>query len=101
LVKHDDNTWHLDEFCESIAEMESRVTPIETSKKVVEVITIAHTEFVPPDALGFSVYEDAVVPSLSSSLRASAPSSSVSSSSAPRPAADVNAAPDPVAAAAE
>ena len=59
LVKHDDDTWHLDEFCESIAEMESRVTPIESSKKVVEVITIAHTEFVPPEALGFSVYEDA------------------------------------------
>ena len=79
--------------------MESRVTPIETSKKVVEVITIAHTEFVPPEALGFSVYEDAVVPSLSSSLRASAPSSSVSSSSAPRPAADASAAPEPVPAA--
>ena len=96
LVKHDDDTWHLDEFCENISEMDSRVSPIESAKKVVEVITIAHTEFVPPEALGFSVYDDAVVPALSSSFRASAPSSSAPSSSAPRPAADVNAAPDPV-----
>jgi len=43
LVKYDDGTWHLDEFCENISEMDSRVSPIESAKKVVEVITIAHT----------------------------------------------------------
>ena len=32
LVKHDDDTWHLDEFCEHISEMDSRVSPIESSK---------------------------------------------------------------------
>ena len=80
--------------------MDSRVSPIESAKKVVEVITIAHTEFVPPEALGFSVYDDAVVPALSSSFRASASSSSAPSSSVPRPAADASAAPDPVPAAA-
>ena len=101
LVKHDDDTWHLDEFCENISEMDSRVSPIESAKKVGEVITIAHTEFVPPEALGFSVYDDAVVPALSSSFRASASSSSAPSSSAPRPAADASAAPDPVPAAAD
>ena len=101
LFKHDDDTWHLDEFCENISEMDSGGSPIESAKKVVEVITIAHTEFVPPEALGFSVYDDAVVPALSSSFRASASSSSAPSSSAPRPAADVNAAPDPVPAAAD
>ena len=101
LVKHDDDTWHLDEFCENISEMDSRVSPIESAKKVVEVITIAHTEFVPPEALGFSVYDDAFVPALSSSFRASASSSSAPSSSAPRPAADASAAPDPVPAAAD
>ena len=81
--------------------MDSRVSPIESAKKIVEVITIAHTEFVPPEALGFSVYDDAVVPALSSSFRASASSSSAPSSSAPRPAANASAAPDPVPAAAD
>ena len=80
--------------------MDTRASPIESAKKVVEVIT-THTEFVPPEALGFSVYDDAVVPALSSSFRASASSSSAPSSSALRPAADVNAAPDPVPAAAD
>ena len=48
-------------FCERISEMDSRVTPIRLSKHIVEVITIAHTEFVPPEALGFSMCDDAVV----------------------------------------
>ena len=52
LVKHDDNTWHLDAFCASLSEMESRVAPISSPKPIAEVITIAHTEFVPPEALG-------------------------------------------------
>ena len=47
--------------------MDTRASPIESAKKVVEVIT-THTEFVPPEALGFSVYDDAVVPALSSSF---------------------------------
>ena len=74
--------------------MESRVIPISSPKPIAEVITIAHTEFVPPEALGFTIFEETIVPSLSDALRASGPSSSSSqpSISAPRPAADAEAA---------
>ena len=83
--------------------MESRVTPASSPKPITEVITIAHTEFVPPEALGFPVFEETIIPSLSSSLRASGPSSSSSQPPAavPRPAADAEAAPEPVPAAEE
>ena len=43
-----------------------RVTPIKLSKQIVLVITLVRTEFVLPEALSFSVYDDALVASLSS-----------------------------------
>ena len=77
--------------------MDSRVSAVESSKRVVEVITIAHTEFVPPEALGFSVYDDSIVPApLVLCVLQLHPSSSAS---APRPAVNADAPPDPVPAA--
>ena len=38
------------------------VAPFDTNKRVTEVITIAHTSVVPPEALGFAMQSDDVVP---------------------------------------
>ena len=54
LVRFADGIWELEEFCQSISDL-SRVTPFQTAKPVVEVITLAHDARVPPEALGFSV----------------------------------------------
>ena len=45
--------------------------PFQTERPVVEVITIAHDAMVPPEALGFSVHEDVVMPANFGPLRAS------------------------------
>lgn len=38
------------------------VAPFDTNKRVIEVITISHTSVVPPEALGFAMQSDDVVP---------------------------------------
>ena len=55
VVRFADGTWELEEFCQSISDLSSRVLPFQTAKQVVEVITLAHDAMVPPEALGFSV----------------------------------------------
>ena len=89
LVCFADGTWELEEYCQSISDLSSRVLPFQTAKPVVEVITIAHDAMVPPEALGFSVHEDVVMPANFGPLRASSQSqfSSSASASASAPAA--------------
>ena len=77
LIRHEDGTWELEEFSESIAELESRVAPLISDKAVTDTITIAHTEMVPPEALGFSIEDDVEV--------AERPNEGSSSSSSSRP----------------
>ena len=62
LVRFADGTWELEEFCQSISGLSSRVIPFQTAKQVVKVITLAHDAMVPPEALGFSVHDDVVMP---------------------------------------
>ena len=85
LVRFADGTWELEECCQSISNLSSRVIPFQTAKPVVEVITLAHDAMVPPEALCFSVHDDVVMPA-NFPLRASSQSRS-SSASAPSAAA--------------
>ncbi|CAL1136540.1 unnamed protein product [Cladocopium goreaui] len=62
LLMHKDGTWDLEEFSQSISELSTMVAPFDTNKRVTEVITIAHTSVVPPEALGFAMQSDDVVP---------------------------------------
>ena len=87
LVRFADGTWELEEFCQSISDLSSRVIPFQTAKPVVEVITLARDAMVPPEALGFSVHDDVVMPA-NFPLRPSSQSQS-SSASAPSAAAPV------------
>ena len=87
LVRFADGTWELEEFCQSISGLSSRVIPFQTAKQVVKVITLAHDAMVPPEALGFSVHDDVVMPA-NFPLRPSSQSQS-SSASAPSAAAPV------------
>jgi hypothetical protein len=65
LVKFSDGTWQ--EFCQSISDLASRTTPWTVIKDVIEVITIAHTQIVSPEVLGFSVVEEPASESASAS----------------------------------
>ena len=87
LVRFADGTWELEEFCQSISDLSSRVVPFQTAKQVVEVTTLAHDAMVPPEALGFSVHDDVVMPPIFP-LRPSS-QSRPSSASAPSAAAPV------------
>ena len=61
LIRCDDDEWELEEFGQSISDLQTMVGPFNTEKRVVESITIAHTAMVPPESLGFSVSDDAIV----------------------------------------
>ena len=58
LIQYEDGTWDLEEFSQSISELSTMVAPFDTNKRVTEVITIAHTSVVPPEALGFAMQSD-------------------------------------------
>ncbi|CAK9035807.1 unnamed protein product [Durusdinium trenchii] len=58
LVKLIDGEWILDEFGESVSDLESLTTPIVAPRAIAEVITIAHAELLPPEDLGFDLSDD-------------------------------------------